>query len=114
MRKKQRDDITETKSQTVRIKPGPLGRVGVGSLVGLSCWPGGAGLGADPTLALTSTILLIRPVPTVILSVAFPPVGDAVAILTVELKVSRTVWGFRGVFCGDQTHQSFPLHPCGT
>lgn len=70
----------------------------------------GCGIGPAPT-ALTSTILLIRPVPTVILSVTFPPVGDAVTILTAELKVAGTVWGFRGVFCRDQTnHQSFPLH----
>lgn len=60
---------------------------------------------------LTSTILLIRPVPTVILPVALPPIGDAVAILTRELEVAGAVWDFRGVFWGDQTHhQSFALH----
>jgi hypothetical protein len=63
--------------------------------------------------ALTSTILLIWPVPTVILPVTFPPVGDAVAILTPELEVAGAVWGFCGVFCGDQPyHQSFPLYQC--
>lgn len=98
------------KSQTVRIKPGSLKRVGVCSQAEISCCPGGVGLGLTPVpKVLTSTTLLIRPVPTVILSVTFPPVGDAVAILTVELKVAGTVWGFCGVFCRNQTHQSFPL-----
>lgn len=60
---------------------------------------------ADPVpWALTSTVLLIRPVPTVILPVTFPPVGDAVAVLTAKLKVAGAVWGFRGVFCREHTH----------
>lgn len=49
---------------------------------------------------LTSTVLLIGPVLTVVLPVTLPPVGDAVAILTLELEVAGAVWGFRGVFWG--------------
>lgn len=52
---------------------------------------------------LTSTVLLIRPVLTVVLPVTLPPVGDAVAILTLELEVAGAVWGFCGVFWGRGT-----------
>lgn len=48
----------------------------------------------------TSTALLVRPVPTVILSVAFPLAGHTVAILTLELEVAGAVWSFCGVFWG--------------
>lgn len=49
---------------------------------------------------LTCTVLLIRPVPAVVLPVAFPPVGDAVPILARELEVAGAVGGLRGVFWG--------------
>lgn len=95
------------KPQQVRTESGTLETV---SLQASSAdLVSGLGLTQSPTLALTSTILLIRPVPTVVLSVTFPPVGDAVAILTAELKVAGTVWGFGGVFYRGQTHhRSFP------
>lgn len=66
-----------------------------GEQEGLSCLsPGWTGT-KDP---LTSTVPLVGPVSTVILPVTFPPVGDAVAIVTVELEVAGAVGGFRGVF----------------
>ena len=46
----------------------------------------------------TSAALLVRPVPTVVLSVAFPPAGHTVAVLTLELEVTGAVRGFCGVF----------------
>lgn len=47
---------------------------------------------------LTLAVLLIRPVPTVVLLVALPPVGDAVPVPTLELVVPRAVRGFCWVF----------------
>lgn len=62
---------------------------------------------------LTSAVPLIRPVATVVLPVTFPPVGDAVAIVTLELEVVGAVRGFCGVFWGDEPHrQSAALHQC--
>lgn len=47
---------------------------------------------------LTLAVLLIRPIPTVVLLVALPAVGDAVPVPTLELVVPGAVWGFCWVF----------------
>ena len=55
---------------------------------------------AGPSPTLTSTVLLVRPVPAVVLPVAFPPVGDAVPVLALELEVAGAAGGLGGVFWG--------------
>ena len=55
---------------------------------------------AGPSPTLTSAVLLVRPVPTVVLPVTFPPVGDAVPVLALELEVAGAGGGLRGVFWG--------------
>lgn len=55
---------------------------------------------AGPALTLTSAVLLVRPVPAVVLPVAFPPVGDAVPVLALELEVAGAGGGLGGVFWG--------------
>lgn len=47
---------------------------------------------------LTLALLLIRPVPAVVLLVALPPVGDAVAVPALELVVPGAVRGLCRVF----------------
>ena len=55
---------------------------------------------SGPPPTLTSAVLLVRPVPAVVLPVAFPPVGDAVPVLTLELEVAGAGGGLGGVFWG--------------